>query len=98
MPRITEAHVGKAVLEILVEEPTGSATIARLKKELPKHLTLSDADRADSPTRNGEEVWEQQVRNLVSHRKTPGNIVAEGYAVYTPRRLTITDAGRKKVS
>ena len=87
-----------AALEILASEPSGSATIARLKKELPNHLNLSDADRADSPTRNGEQVWEQQVRNLVSHRKTPGNIVAEGYATYTPKRLTITDAGRKKVS
>lgn len=42
-------------------------------------------------------MWEQQVRNLVSHRTTEGNIVAEGYATYAPDTLTITDAGRTHV-
>ena len=45
-----------------------------------------------------KEMWEQQVRNIVSHRRTAGNIIAEGYATRFPRRLTITEAGRKKVS
>lgn len=98
MSRVTEADVGRAVLRILLDEPTGSATIARLKRRLPGYLNLSAQDRAASMTRNGEEVWEQQVRNLVSHRNTAGNIVHDGHAVYSRNRLTLTDAGRAKAS
>lgn len=58
---------------------------------------LSDEDRKQSPTRQNEEVWEQQVRNLVSHRTTEGNIICEGLAEYQPDRLTITEAGRLHV-
>ena len=94
MVRTNEAEIGRAVLRILKDQPSGEATVARLKRELPKYINLTDADRAPSPTRKGEEVWEQQVRNLVSHRNTAGNIVAEGYAIYRLRWLAITDAGR----
>jgi len=48
-------------------------------------------------TRSGESMWEQQVRNLVSHRTTEGNIIAEGLADYRPGRLTITKAGELHV-
>lgn len=95
--RVTEAQVGRAVLQILAGIPTGEATIRRLKKELPNHLPLSAEDRAASVTRKGEEMWEQQVRNLVSHRDTPGNIIHEGYASYRPRHIAITDSGRRRV-
>jgi hypothetical protein len=98
MGRTTEAQIGKAVLQILKAQPTGEASILTLKRELPKYLNLTADDRAPSPTRKGEEVWEQQVRNLVSHRGTAGNIVAEGYATYRPRWLKITAAGLKRVS
>jgi hypothetical protein len=92
--RVSEHQVGEAVLRILAASATGRMTITKLKDELPDHLALSDADRAPSPTRRNEEVWEQQVRNLVSHRATPGNIVHSGYVEYEPRWLSITDAGR----
>jgi hypothetical protein len=64
------------------------------KKELPDYLNLSDEDRAPSETRRNEELWEQQVRNLISHRVAEGNIVAEGLAEYKPGCLRITEAGR----
>jgi hypothetical protein len=38
-------------------------------------------------------MWEQQVRNLVSHRGTEGNIIAEGLATYTRGSIIITEAG-----
>lgn len=94
MARVTEHQVGEAVLRILADSATGQTTITKLKLELPDYLTLSAEDHAPSPTRHGEEVWEQQVGNLVSHRGTPGNIVYEDYATYRPRWLSITDAGR----
>jgi len=95
--RVSEHQVGEAVLRILGASATGEMTITALKGELPDNLRLSAADRAASPTRNGEAVWEQQVRNLVSHRGTPGNIVFDGYATYRPRWLAITAAGRRHI-
>jgi hypothetical protein len=97
MARITEAQIGEAVLEVLDASPNGTATIRSLKERIPHHVNLSAEDLAPSPTRNGEAVWEQQVRNLVSHRTAEGNIIAEGLADYRPGRLTITNAGRLHV-
>jgi hypothetical protein len=96
--RVTEVDVGNAVLEILASTPGGEASIRLLKQELPKHLRLSHEDRRPSLTRDGEELWEQQVRNLVSHRKSTGNVIAEGYVSYRPRRLAITDRGRRRIA
>ena len=97
--RVTEAEVGRAVLWILTSMPGGVATVAELILELPDALELSEADRAPSETRPGEEMWEQQVRNLVSRRFTAGNIICDGYAVYlqAERKLMITPAGRLKL-
>ncbi len=95
--RVTEHQVGEAVLRILASSRTGSMTLSKLKEMLPEYLPLSAADHGPSPTRKNEEVWEQQVRNLVSHRKMPGNIVFERYAVYEPRRLSISAAGRAHI-
>lgn len=97
MARTTEARFGRAVLEILAALPGGSASIVTLKKLIPQHLNLTNDDRAPSQTRNGEPLWHQSVRNLVSHKNIPGNIVYEGYAVHRPRTLTITDAGRQRI-
>lgn len=94
--RVTEAEVGKAVLHILDEYV--EASISTLKRELPKHLRLSDADRRASITRPGEQMWEQQVRNLVSHRATAGNVICEGLVHYRQHRLAITDRGRAKIA
>jgi len=97
MARTTEARFGRAVLEILAGRAGGTASIFTLKKLIPRHLNLTNDDRAASQTRNGEPLWHQSVRNLVSHKNTSGNIVHEGYAVHRPRTLTITDAGRRYI-
>ncbi len=98
MARITEAEIANAVLDILYAEPTGEASIARLKDLVPKHVTLSADDCVQSTTRPGEELWEQQVRNITSHKDTEGNIVYDGYAEQIPGGLRITAAGRTRVS
>lgn len=74
MARTTEAEIGKAVLRILKDQPNGEASIPRLKRALPSYIELTPEDCAPSPTRKNEEVWEQQVRNLVSHRNTPATL------------------------
>ena len=95
MARVTEVEIGQAVLEICANTATGECSIADLKSEIPNYVDLSADDRVQSTTRPNEEIWEQQVRNLISHRTTAGNIICEGYADYTGNAIRITDAGRK---
>lgn len=87
MARVNETDVARAVEKYLRTVPGDTATIRQIKRALPNHLTLSAEDRVQSETRPNEELWEQQVRNIVSHRNTPGNFVHDGRLIYTPRRL-----------
>lgn len=66
--RITEAEMATAVKAILSHRKDKSATFAELREIVPERVHLSRADRAKSPSRPGEEVWEQILRNLVSHK------------------------------
>lgn len=92
--RTSEQEIAVAVLRICASSPGGTASMKRLKKLVPDHINLTDADRAESQTRPGEELWEQIVRNIVSHKNVEGNIIAEGFADHSPGKLTITAAGR----
>lgn len=89
MTRVTENDVAKAVEAYLAGQPGRSATIYQIKKALPNYMKLSNEDRQQSETRPNEELWEQQVRNIVSHRNSPGNYVHDGRLVYSPRRLSL---------
>jgi hypothetical protein len=66
--RITEAEMADVVRTILNRRPNKSATFAELREIIPEHVHLSRADRTKSPSRPGEELWEQIIRNLVSHK------------------------------
>lgn len=68
MKRISETDMANAVRDILARQPNHTATISELRDLIPQYVHLSRADRAKSPTRPNEEVWEQIVRNLVSHK------------------------------
>lgn len=91
--RITEQEIGLAVLKYLFNLHGGAASIASIKRHLRANFRFTDADREQSQTRRNEEMWEQQVRNLVSHRTAEGNVINDGLIAYSPRRLAITDAG-----
>lgn len=96
--RTTEAEIAEAVLRILAEMPNGEASTPQLRKRIEKYVKLSEGDQKDSDTRKNEELWEQIVRNIVSHKAVRGNIIAEGFANSPSRgRLRITDAGRLHV-
>lgn len=83
-----------AALQVAAGQPGGKATIAVLVRAIPQHLDLSAADLAQSQTRPNEAMWEQQVRNLVSHRETSGNVIAEGFATYDDGSITLSESGR----
>jgi hypothetical protein len=95
--RTTEAEIAVAVLRILEESPDGEATIEQIKKQIPDYITLTEGDLQPSQTRSGEALWEQIVRNIVSHAGTAGNIITEGYADHRPGKLRITEAGRSQL-
>jgi hypothetical protein len=98
--RTTEAEMSVAVLRILAESPDGEATIEQIKKQIPDYITLTEGDLQPSPTRNGEALWEQIVRNIVSHGNagTAGNIITEGYVEHRPGSLRITQTGRSHLN
>lgn len=82
--RVTEHEVAEGVMRYLADN-NSEATIAELVANLPNYLALSDADRQSSETRSGEQLWEQQVRNIISHRDTPGNAIHDGLLEYLPK-------------
>jgi hypothetical protein len=89
MARITEAEIADIVEAILEERPAGEATIAELINEIPDRTKLSAEDLAPSPTRPGEAVWEQQVRNITSHKESPGNAIHDGRLISVPGGLKL---------
>jgi hypothetical protein len=81
-------------MQVLASRADGEATVQALIREVPNFLTLSAEDTAQSATRLNEEVWEQRVRNLKSHDKTPGNVIAEGFVEHVLRgRYRLTKSG-----
>ncbi len=96
MSRITEAEIADIVVQILEERPTGHASISVLVAEIPNRVTLSPEDLAQSPTRQHEKVWEQQVRNITSHKNAAGNAIFEGRVVAIPGGLALP--GYEKVA
>lgn len=92
--RTSEAEIGRAVLVILAQSPGGEASLAELRDQVPNHVHLTAEDRAPSLTRKGEELWEQIVRNITSHKESPGNLIAEGLVEnHKKGKLRITSAG-----
>jgi hypothetical protein len=81
MARITEGEIADIIVGILRDRSNGRASIADLIGEIPNRVTLSPEDMAKSPTRPNERVWEQQVRNITSHKASPGNAIYEGKLV-----------------
>ncbi len=92
--RSTEHEISIAVLQYLATISSGEAKISQIKKHVPDFIHLTETDMRDSQTRPNERMWEQQVRNIVSHRNAEGNFIAEGLLTYNPDTLQITDAGR----
>jgi len=97
--KTTESEISEAVLRILRDIPGGEASQAEIRRVLPQYLKLSAADREQSDTRENEEVWGQQVRNIVCHKSAAGNYICEGY-LETPKcgYLKITKSGSLRIS
>jgi hypothetical protein len=88
MNKHREYEFAQAVEDYLFDAG-GTASIAQIRHALPFYIKLTDADRLPSQSRPGEQMWEQLVRNIVSHRKSTGNAVNTGKLCYTPRHLSL---------
>lgn len=95
--RSTENEVAFAIVQIARAQPSGIATFARCRREVPHHLHLTAGDLAPSITRNGEAMWEQLIRNIKSHYNVEGNYLYEGYLEHVPKvGYRVTEAGRRR--
>lgn len=78
MAHHTENELADIVVDILRGEPGRQASYARLIAEIPRRTTLLPGDVSASSTRPGEQVWEQRVRNITSHKNSADNYIARG--------------------
>ena len=83
--RVTEHDVAHAACIVLATGPYREGS------------TLSAADLARSKTRPTEAMWEQQIRNIRSHHKSPGNFIYEGFLESVKGGLRLTEAGRLRL-
>ena len=92
---ISEADLLIPTLRKLASQPNGRMPTSCLIVELETLLEPSGED-AEILQGRQDSHFSQIVRNMVSHKTVPGNIIAEGFAVHLgPRRgLEITEAGR----
>jgi hypothetical protein len=91
MSSITEAEIATVTCEILIEKPAKAATIAELVREIPKRVRLSPSDLIPSPTRKGEAIWEQRVRNIRSHKDSRANAIYRGKLIAIPGGYALPD-------
>ena len=81
-------------MQVLAAQPNGEATVRTLIQHVPDYVNLTADDRQPSDTRLNEELWEQRVRNLKSHDKTPRNVIARGFVKHVGRgRYRLTETG-----
>lgn len=84
-PTLTsELEIGEAVIRFLMRNGR-KATVREIIAGLPRHIRLSRLDMRHSPTRPGERLWEQRVRNLRSHRNS-----MEGRLLHVPEGFRLS--------
>ena len=97
--RTTEYEMSLAVLRYLRHQPDGEASQEELRAAIPYYIDLTDGDLEDSPSRPGEQRWEQIIRNIQSHHVNPRNFINLGYLEHVPGGgLRITPEGREFTS
>lgn len=72
---IDEKAMVAVVVDILAERPGHAAGYPELRERIPTLVRLTAQDRRASPTRPGEEMWEQILRNIRSHINSHKEIV-----------------------
>ena len=97
--RLREGEARVLVLKIAASQPERSTTIGKIREEIPKYFDLSPADKARSPSRKNEALWQIVVRNTMSsHTTGTRTIFAQGWAKKIPGGLKVTRRGMDYLS
>jgi hypothetical protein len=92
--RLREREARVLVLKIAASQPERSATIGKLREEVPRYFDLSAADKTRSPSRKNEALWQIVVRNTISsHTTGTQTIFAQGWAKKIAGGLKVTRRG-----
>jgi len=94
MAKITEAEIADLIVDYLRGKPGGRGVIAEFIAEIRRQVTLSAEDRRPSKTRRGEEIWEQRVRNIRSHKDSASNAIYQGRLIAIPGGYALGRLGR----
>ena len=97
--RAGEDRMSIAVLRMAATRPDGEITLQELKDGMDNEVGLIADDLAESETRPGEPLFHQIIRNIVSHKDVPGNVIADGLLEHTGKgHFRISDAGRRHLA
>lgn len=91
--RLREPEARILVLKIAAQQPSRSAPTKFLKREIHKYIELSAKDRERSKSRGREELWQQIVGNVISHRNVREGPFVRGYAIKTANGISVTMKG-----
>jgi hypothetical protein len=91
--RLQEPEARMLALKIAAKSKDHYATMHDIRRELPKLYPLSNSDKRQSPTRRNEQLWQQIVRNVVSHEGSATSIFSRGLAVREGAGIRATPAG-----
>ena len=91
--RLSESEARILALKIAAQRPDRTASTQFIKKEIPKYTELSEGDRLKSSSRGNEEMWQQIVGNVISHKASPAGLFRKGYATRTEDGLSVTSKG-----
>lgn len=78
--RVGEADIGPDVIAIVDGEPGRQITTTKLISELRSRIPLSVEDEEQLDGRN-DDRFSQIVRNIKSHKNTPGNLIHDGHLI-----------------
>ena len=97
--RIHESDLYIPILRLLASSQNGFMTTSDLIAEL-EEIFQPEGEDAEILSGRRDTRFSQIVRNIVSHRNTPGNPIAKGFANYDESRngLGITEKGREFLS
>lgn len=93
--RLHESEARILTLKIALTHPDGYASTSYIKEQTPHFVPLTEEDLSPSPTRQGENKWQQVVGNVISHQKHRTSIFARDLATRARGGIQITDHGRE---
>ena len=91
--RLREPEARIIALKIAASYPKGQASMAQIKEKFSQFYQLTDVDKRQSPTRRAEKIWQQIVRNIVSHAESSSSIFSRGLASIDNGIITVSDRG-----